>query len=254
MKRIGIGPSVGWYFAQGIYPMANHISFLKQVGATAVEVPLTGFDPEDKRFAALVKAGNLKAELAFLAHKSLHLPDYNGETDSEGAEQGILVQQFKEKRGFDLAVIHPLKWHGEYPERYFEEFTARGIPLAIENMDKDKESGFLIKDLVRLLEAHDLSFVLDLQHAYEQDPKMGHARDLFAATQHRLSHLHVSGESTSNIHSLVRWADNRAVIMEFLTEIFSQKPVSIILEGKYTRGNELELAREIDFMKKWLSL
>ncbi|TSC91437.1 MAG: hypothetical protein CEN90_566 [Parcubacteria group bacterium Licking1014_17] len=124
-----------------------------------------------------------------------------------------------------------------------------GIPLAIENMDSRKDSGFNLSELEKLVSIG-CRFVLDVQHAYEHDHEMGYAADLLELLKNQLAHLHVSGETGDNIHSLVCKATNTRRIVEFVGRVLSVKNVPLILEGEYATSDELK--QEIEFLKREL--
>jgi len=140
----------------------------------------------------------------------------------------------------------------DYPVGHYEGMISSGIPLAVENMDSRQDSGFNLVELERLVKNVGCLFVLDVQHAYEHDHEMGYARDLLELLKDRLTHLHVSGETKDNIHSLVCRATNAKKIVEFVGQVLSVKNVPLILEGEYTTPDELR--QEIEFLTRELGL
>ena len=256
MKSLVIGPSTGWLYAKGVNSLAEQKIVIEEVGARAVEFCLSSsLGPGDVRVASILCNKDLFFE--DYRYKSLHLPDYNPNVNS-----GFQAKQAENiAKLFALTmVIHPMKYGGEYPHRYFERFDPRNPArvgsrrrLAIENMDRNKFDGHLLSDLEALVQRHQLLFVLDVQHAFEHDCTMSYATDLLEIMRGRLVHLHVSGESESSNHCLLHRAKNASVIVEFLGKVFSTKRiVPIILEGEY-KGPE-DLRDEILFIKNELGL
>ena len=182
--------------------------------------------------------------------RSLHLPTYQNNADYKDCL--TISQAIMAKHGISTALTHPLYVsQQDYAYDFFEQMVAGGIPLAIENMDKQTNGGFKLVELETLINKYNLNFVLDVQHAYEHDPSMSYALDLFKAFGHKITHCHVSGETKDNPHALLYQAKNTKAIINFLATILDEKNVPLILEGKYT--NSKELKTEISFIKKELS-
>jgi hypothetical protein len=230
-----IGPSNGWMFAQKIYDLPVHQEFLREAGANAVELVLNLNEVERQR---TLLSG--KVDAGFV---SLHL-GYYPEKPTE--EQVQMAKNILDKHQAVAGVIHP----DNTPGSYLESLVAAGIPSAIENMDKNKSCGYAIKELRGLIEKHGLKFVLDLQHAFEHDLDMNYAWDLFEMAGSNLFYLHVSGQTSENIHSLVHMAENATAIVEFLGKVLSEKKLPIILEGQYATVSEVK--KEIEFLKQEL--
>ena len=72
------------------------------------------------------------------------------------------------------------------------------------------------------------------------------AKELLNMMEPNLKHLHVSGETEDNCHSLVYKARNADTITDFIGTVLSRKEVPIILEGQYSNAEELKT--EIDFL------
>lgn len=250
MSELVIGPSTGWMYAAGINSLAAQEGILDKAGANAVEFCLgTGLAECDERVASVFAGGRCFARVSHWPHKSLHLPDYN---QSMGIVfQAEMAERIARIQNMQLMVIHPLKINGEYPVGYFLQLACvLGVGLAIENMDKNKPSGFSPHELVGLSTSCNLLFVLDVQHAYERDPSMSYARELLSALRHKLAYLHVSGESENSNHSLLCRASNTNAVVRFLCELFSVVNVPIVLEGEYQSAEDI--AEEIAFLKKEL--
>ncbi|MEA3272584.1 MAG: hypothetical protein U9P90_02850 [Patescibacteria group bacterium] len=206
-KDMRIGPSTRWMYASGLYLLNEQEKILRAVKTSSVEIILDAWEG-----ARINSLRNGKAfDVAGLSYRSLHLPGlvYTLETKDHVATARQLVDSHR----MDTVLIHPTKVNGDYPVDFYEELVSNGVPLAIENMDKNKDSGFDINELEGLVKSIDLGFVLDVQHAYEHDITMQYANDLFEVSIHHLLHLHVSGETANSNHSLVHKSRNA---MEFL--------------------------------------
>jgi len=237
-----IGASNGWIYHEcDIYNVSKQQNVFKKCGANALEISL--YVNDSKRIDFLKKGGKYKFD-----YLSLYINDYN--------PYKPLVPQVKEAREIidaqnpSTALVHPLG----LTEEYFEAMWEAGIPISIENMDKDKDSGYDLKELSKLVKEYNLGFVLDVQHAYEHDPSMQYACDLFDCMRGRLTHLHVSGESKKHkeIHSLLHKAENKDAILDFVFNVLLIKEVPIILEGHYKTTEALE--QEVNFVEEELSL
>jgi hypothetical protein len=139
----------------------------------------------------------------------------------------------------------------------YSKMVAAGVPMAIENMDSQKHSGFDRDELVGLVSFLRGSLVFDVQHAYEHEPSMGYASRLLYSLWRSLAYFHVSGESGSgenrNNHSLVCRSDNKGQVLDFLKDALSHLPirnVPLILEGKYETPEDLR--EEIRFLTEEL--
>lgn len=229
-SKIIIGPSNGWLYAHNIFSLHSHKFIVRRGSANAIELCLSD-DP--RRIASLRESKGLEG-FDFI---TLHLPDYGSELSIE------TIVAIVKKQKAAVSLIHPLG----VPAEFFESLRFKEINVAIENMDKRETSGYLLKELASLLNNFKLKFVLDVQHAFEHDPSMEYAWDLFQMAKHALSYFHVSGESDDSIHALVHKAKNSKTIVNFLGKVIAEKCLPLILEGEYT--NSEELRKEIEFLK-----
>jgi len=229
-----IGPSNGWLYARNIFSLKKHKEFLKRAGANAIEFCET---EDERRVESLFN----DEEFGEFRHISLHLSDYD-DSQPEFSQISLVKKVFERRRPI-ACLIHPLR----IPESYLEALVNQGIPIVIENMDKNKNSGYVLKELELLLRNFGLKFVLDIQHAFEHDPTMKYAMDLFQMAGNKLVYFHVSGETKDNNHVLVNRSENCKAITDFLGAVFSEINVPIILEGEYTTADEV--SQEIEFLK-----
>jgi len=245
MNRLVIGPSTGWLYAKEIYSLRQQETILRQAGANCVEVCLAGWDSNDKRMLSLTAEEPFDVQV--FTYRSLHLSDVDGQNPEYQLTTALKVVA---RCNAAVALTHPLKVNGDYPRKHYEKMISSGVPLAIKNMDSQKDSGFNIPELESLVRDIGCRFVLDVQHAYEHDHEMEYASDLLESLKGQLAHLHVSGANADSIHSLLCKASNAGKIVEFLGRVLSAKSVPLILEGEYTTSDELQ--QEIEFLTKEL--
>ncbi len=241
MGEIRIGPSNGYFCASGIYSPVVQEELLTGTGANAIEFML--FAEEPQRTLALIESERTERFQYLSIHISCKLPKAKQRTDTD-----IICRRHK----VDTAVIHPVG----LPPEYWEMLSSLEVPVAVENMDKEKEEGIKIEELRELMDRYDLYLVLDVQHAFEHDPTMSYAKDLLFMAGDRLRHFHVSGENEKTSHSLVHFSTNVNQIIDFLgMALFEfEKPafnVPLILEGEYQTAAEIK--EEIDFLRTELA-
>jgi hypothetical protein len=236
-NQLIIGPSNGWFYEQRVYSISRQQRTIDLCGANALEITLFYNDPlRTKHLLSRKKYRGLN-------YISLHLDNYSSEKSLQEQIQtpARIIQKYRPV----TSVIHPT----EIPEEFLRNL-AIFTDLSIENMDINQKNGFRLEELVRKVKRYNLGFILDVQHAYEHDPEMIYARELFDALQEHLRHIHLSGENGQTNHALLHQADNTDVILDFTGRIISERKVPIILEGKYI--NSRDLKQEIEFVKREL--
>ena len=116
--------------------------------------------------------------------------------------------------------------------------------LAIENMDRRKNTGRSVSELKQVFELlPQAKMCFDLGHARQVDPSMIGAYQLLKAYSERIVQLHVSEVDTLNRHDVI----SRAAEMAF-SQIrqFVPKSAAVILEGRVIEkdiGREAEKVR-----------
>lgn len=236
-KSVLIGPSTGWLYAIGIYSPAEQENIIRQTEANILEI-CTSID--EKRIEPL-----FKEKFGQFKYKSLH---WGYESSMQVYKQLAIAKKLIKEQDVQIALIHP----DGVPKDYYIKALVNDIPLAVENMDKNKKNGFKLTELEQLIKNFKINFVLDVQHAYEHDREMKYAENLFDIVKDTLVHLHVSGEIEDNCHALVHKSNNSSKIINFIGKILSEKNVPIILEGEYK--NSAELNTEIIFLTLELGL
>src|SRR3989344_4673792 len=144
-----IGPSNGWLYANGIYYLPEQERILRESGANAFELCPANPTTEAKRYESLKEN-----KFSQFDYRSFHLPDYDASRSLE--EQVAMVKNIFFNHEINNALIHPLL----IPKEYYERLVSENISLAIENMDRDKTSGYSLKELEHLISNYNLNFVL----------------------------------------------------------------------------------------------
>jgi hypothetical protein len=235
-----IGPSTGWLYAIEISDMNEHKKIIDTAGMNLFEICC--YQWGDERIDAILNSKNLTG----YTYKSIHLPNMKQISDlDELYKMKKIVNDHKIK----TCVIHRDGFlnQGKYLNQIITELNK---PITIENLDGSRDNKREIEDLQILKNDYEVSFMLDVQHAYEHDHSMNYAKELYSFMEDKLTHLHVSGETENNIHSLVHKSRNAKEIIDFLGYIFSKKKVPIVLEGEYKTAQELKKERE--FLEKEL--
>lgn len=277
-RTLTIGPSLGWASAKLGSIGETMQTLLTETGATATEA-VWG---EPERVNMLLEG--FLADVP-LRYRSLHLGALlKIGAKLTNAEKDLFDQIKRVKNAQDLngTSSHP---DITTPDA-FRHLTDFGIPVGIENMDREKEVGKDPEEIAKFLESFGGKGVLDLQHAYEIAEDLD--VDLLTFVDEMISrmeyfggvrHLHVSGElkeegSPRNIHALLTYASNRDDILDALGLVLKRcgKDTPIILEGEplpgvdcLERGTALEGERlwettekyagavkeEIDLVERW---
>lgn len=244
-NELVIGASTGWMYARNLFSCSAQQEFLLKSGANSVEICLSGWD--DERMSSVTESKVFEDDR--FVYRSVHLPNV-GSLNPE--LQILAARKLMAFCGAKTLLTHPEKTKGRYPVECYKRMVSDGIPLAIENMDIQKDSGFDLRELKELVVSTGCRLVFDVQHAYEHDKEMSYAKDLFECMKDEIAHLHVSGETNNNNHSLLLGATNTNKIVDFLGGVFSVKSYPIILEGEYL--TEDDLSREIKFVKSNLGV
>lgn len=242
-RHIGpIGPSIGWLAAKLAPSLEEHISILHRAQVTAVEVVC--YNIERTR---ILTREHLSLLGGVLEYTSIHLgsfQDFPASPDLLTDEQRaylVSLQQVCERHNIAAASTHP----DVVPSHVYALLQEFGIPVAIENLDRNKEMG-QTPDIIQVIgEKYHRPYVLDVQHLYEiakdhnEDPEM-FAREFAHAMGKDIAHLHVSGELTLQgkqvlDHAQLPIATNRKAVIEAVRAILdtAEKPLPIILEGEY---------------------
>ncbi|MDD2731672.1 MAG: hypothetical protein PHI53_00555 [Candidatus Pacebacteria bacterium] len=242
------GFSLGWVFdtSPADVTLVSILNFLYYKGVDAVEFC---FNLTRLRHFSLFLTEELIKRIERFDYVSLHLPDIIGEADDELTIE-VIKRAVSLKRRFrvDMVVIHPdsvKDWDS------LENLARESLlPVAIEfPMNKNKEKGRKLEELRAVCERYfHFNYVLDVQHAYEND-KSGELAICSARLMgSRLAHLHVSGQTQSSSHSYLFRADNRAEIKRVIKDP-SLSGVLRISEGEF-KCCDYQVAKELKCLKE----
>jgi len=176
MEKKIIGFGTGFLYKTHSRISAETVKLCKEIGCNAIEL-----NPhDDAEFFLLDKLK--KKDLAGFDFISLHAP--------EKLEKAILdqIQLLHNRFGFDAITIHAsdLARHQEILKTY-------GMPFSIENVDNRKENGRTLEEMKSIMAGSDYGVVLDINHAYINDPTLQLADSLWEEFKGRISHFHLSG-------------------------------------------------------------
>jgi phosphopantetheinyl transferase (holo-ACP synthase) len=225
-----IGFSTGCLYREGM-SYEKMLNFYKSLGASAVELgfnrlkALNEFEPNQK----IVKA------LKPFDYVSIHAPfvEFTYKKDKKTDEVLDKLEVICKKLPVKTVVMHP------DVVRDFSYLTNRNLPIAFENMDLKKTFGERIEDM-RELEKYGFGFVLDLQHAYENDSSMRIVNGLIRVMGNKIRQIHISGQTENESHIATHAADNKEAIIKALTK---SPKAPIICEGVLV-GNINEAAKK----------
>lgn len=249
-----VGHSFGWFNWKVSSDLRDVANVAHLAGLDACE--LTCGEPA--RDAAL-RNGTLSVPRVRLI--SLHLSDYRGyESQSADARTGAIQAAVDAitRQSISRTALHP----DLAPHQAIDDLVAAGVPVGIENMDRNKDVCRTVEGTMQILDRHGVPLVLDLQHAFENASDHGTAphelveqfvRAACVDGRQGLSHLHVSGEiseagTQKRNHASLLDATNRVEILRALRsvrELNDGRAPAIILEGDYTEGLTV-LANEHD--------
>lgn len=237
-----IGPSAGWLAAKLAPSLDEHVSILHRAQATAVEMVCHNIERTH-----ILTREQLSSLGEILGYASVHLgafADYPASSDLLTDTQRaylVALQQVCQRHKIVAASTHP----DVVPPHVYALLKEFEIPVAIENLDRNKKTGHTPDSVQAVGGEHRLPYVLDVQHLYEiakdrnSDPEML-AREFARVMGEDIAHLHVSGELTLQgkqvlDHAQLPIATNRAMIIRAVRAILEriEKPLPIILEGEY---------------------
>ena len=244
------GMSLGWIFDTVPDTLCNILRFLRRNGADAVELCL---DPVRLRHLVLFLNQELGASLAPFDCVSFELPQVSWRKNDSSTQEVVRCAYFLLSFPVRALVVHPdtvEDW--DLLNRYNKNTFNRKIAVEFP-MDRDKKSGRTLEELIDIYDNFpDFHFVLDVQHAYENDPTGSLAIEVAGIMGPRLRHLHVSGQKQRqdglSRHSFLYEADNRAEIQRILAlPILSDIPR--ISEGEFKTCDTTAVASELNCLR-----
>ncbi|MFP4400484.1 MAG: hypothetical protein ACLFPQ_01260 [Candidatus Woesearchaeota archaeon] len=216
-----------WLYARGINDVYEQRSFIEKSCMNSLEFCISW---DEERIQSML---NSSTEDKY-SHISLHLPQF---LEPQQIAHLDYFKTMKNLHNISAFVLH----RNHYKQDYLDLLVGGlGADLVIENLDGTFDNSKKIKHLIYLKENTPCGFILDVQHAYENDPSMNYGHELFDLIKDRLSHLHVSGETDDLNHALLYKAKNKDRLSSFLYDILSLKNVPMIVEGKYVSFEELK--------------
>lgn len=207
------------------------------LGCNAVE-----FSLDTSRDLTIVRKHIDRMEKPF-EYMSIHAPRPDDLYSDNPQTHEILssLESFCAEYPIRLVNVHPvdvIDWD------VFETYT---LPLALENMDRDKDAAQSVSEMKTLFDRVDAKMVLDINHCYSLDPSMQLAHDMYAAFKDRIAEIHVSGISQLPHDSL--YDADEQIIVDFLKD----KDLPMIIESFDAQASVEELAKEYHYIKKMLA-
>ena len=202
-----IGFSTGSLHRSGV-PFDERIRKYHSFGADAIEL---GFATPDALFSYQLTDQSRK-DITKFNTVSIHAP---WKELRYGSDEGTRKVVDKLRYLCDELPITGLVLH---PDRIddFKMLDKSGLPFLLENMDIRKTSATHPEEFREFAKRYRFEFVLDVQHVYEHDHSMGLASEFIELMGNRLKHMHVSGNSSSEIHVPVFQSENREEILKVL--------------------------------------
>ncbi|MFH1307653.1 MAG: hypothetical protein ABIH72_02270 [archaeon] len=228
-----------------IIPFELRPSYYRKLGANALEL---SFPDEDSILGFKLYNEFVKDVLEF-DFISVHAPWMSIVYDSDGESERVL------SRLEDICSVFLVNGVVFHPDTVddFELLENRDFRPLIENLDIRKQLVTTPEYFDEILGEFDIGAIIDLQHCYEHDPSMKLALELYAAMAGKLSHIHVSGCSEGNYHSLLIEAEKNS---EVISSALNYMNVPKIIEGvvldeeaediAYSVRKELELVRSYE--------
>ncbi|UCH02010.1 MAG: hypothetical protein JSV20_09385 [Candidatus Bathyarchaeota archaeon] len=238
METIGFSTACLWRLN---IPFYEKIKCFSSFGANALE--LCYVTPTELNEFKLTS--EMIADIKKFDYISIHAPFKEVRYKRDVTTKNIIEKLclFCEQLSIQGIVIHP-----DITDD-FKYLEKSGLPFLVENMDYRKKFGKTPEHFRGLIKEYNFGFVLDTQHAYENDATMKLGIELISIMGDRLKELHVSGRTQSEIHSLVHASDNRDLIQQALKLCIG---VPKIVEGYFSSGNIRQSAsNELKFMRKF---
>jgi sugar phosphate isomerase/epimerase len=218
--------------------LEEKVNLYHSFGASAIELGFSGLN-EIQDFNLSQELKRLLSSFSFV---SIHAPS-GGFLYGSNSETKATISFLKK-----ICRQCPIKAIALHPDTIddFPLLNQSGLPFVLENMDKNKRFGTSLADFEKLKRKCSFGYVLDIEHAYENDPSMHLAGEFIKLMGNRIRYFHVSGMTEKCNHSLVYLSENKKEIMGLL----NQNPnVPRILEGILAGNIEEKIACELDFIR-----
>jgi endonuclease IV len=225
--------------------LVDTIKFVRELGSGAFELCFRGSDT----LLDFELTGELIDLLSSFGHLSIHAP-FAPEENLDYKNDEFTRKIISKLR--ELCDILPVEGIVFHPTDVgdFGFFDSLDLPILMENMDARKDSFKNLDNIRKLRDDYNFGFVLDIEHAFENDSSMKLTKNLIEVMGDRLEEVHLSGAkrsgiaaSESNNHCLVCDSEYRNGLFKFLGEL---KDIPIVLEGTTKEGKEDRLKDELN--------
>lgn len=157
------------------------IDIFKKHKCNAIEIMI-------HRVSDIDKFKKLKtSDIEGFGYTSIHAPIYKGEGIKEYVGVIQAIAEMHTKVIFNTVVLHPDMFDDF---SFLERFD---LPFAVENMDNRKMTCKDVESLQQFFNKFDMPMVLDVNHAFTNDPTMKLAEDLVGSFRPRIEEIHLSG-------------------------------------------------------------
>ncbi|GEM_PF-1102457 len=245
-----IGTNSGFLMKCGM-SFIDMVRFVKECGANSFELSFR-YSEELLNFELTYEIVELLSSFNYL---SIHAPfdpveNPRYRNDEFGQKIVLKLKDLVDRLPIEGIVFHPNNIDD------FDFLAGIGLPILIENMDIRKNGFKNLDDISKLKDKYDFGFVLDVEHAFENDPSMELTRDLIGVMGDRLEEVHISGAKSDkpmsvgkNNHCLLSESEYRDKLLGILREVGD---VSIILEGMAKEDSREVLKSELNYISEAL--
>ncbi|MBN2095072.1 MAG: hypothetical protein JW727_03415 [Candidatus Aenigmarchaeota archaeon] len=234
---VPIGFTTGLLFKLPL-PFEERVKLMHSIGTEAIELSFA----TPKELFDCRPSVEIQALMKNFRYVTIHAPWKN-----VGYGRGIKTERILIHLRY-LCQKFPVKGIVVHPDTVFDfqKLEKSGLPILLENVGR-KKFGADTEVFRTIRDRFNFGFVLDIEHAYDNDPTMKLAEEFYGVMGDRLRHMHVSGHRGSEMHVPVFLSDNRETVAEFLEE-HSKHP--IILEGIISKDVQERLRDELNFVRK----
>jgi hypothetical protein len=230
------------------FSLEETISATKKQGANSIEI---SFRKVNDLLNFELTEG-IKSLLESLDHISIHAPFDPEENprylDDEFTNNIIYkLKDISEELPIKGIVFHPTNIDD------FDFMDSVDLPIHLENMDLRKKSFKNVNEFEKLKEKYNFGFVLDLEHAFENDSSLKLANELINVMGNRLKEIHISGakkkdnlDLETNNHCSLAESEHRDDLLACLEKI---EDIPVILEVYIKDNIEKNIKKEIDFVR-----
>ncbi len=228
-----LGFSTGCLYKSGLN-LSQSLDFLRSIGCRAVELGFVKLKDFFSREFADLKAYDLRG----FDYVSLHAPVAEYSYDAQTFRIFTTIDKVDQLRRFNLVVFHPdtVKNFGIFDRRHID------FNFAFENMDKRKSKFKSVYDMLGLKILDNFKMVLDVNHAYTNDPTLALTSDFYEKLGDRIVEVHLSGYAGR--HEPLFQTKQREIIKSI-----QNTKVPIIVEGIMQPD---EIIQERDYILKVL--